>query len=315
MTKKVLLFRDFQGFTGGHLKVWHYHQHLLRHPAFDPVIHFSRQSLWVDSNPWLGMRDEVLEDLDGFQPDILFLAGMDWLMAEPILARFPEIPVINLIQHVRHANPTLPLYGFLKNKATRICVSEEVKEAILATGQVAGDVHAIPNGLDMGELDAVARVDERDIDLLIAGNKHPVFARKVYENCRGRGLKLVLLDSKLLRHEFLSYLARAKTTLFLPKKTEGFYLPALEGMALGSLVICPDCIGNRSFCLPDANAFRPAYGMEAILHAIDRAIDLAADTRAGMLAEARRTAAAHTLIGERERFYSVLDQLAEDRVI
>ena len=35
-------------------------------------------------------------------------------------------------------------------------------------------------------------------------------------------------------------------TLFLPNQREGVYIPGLEGMALGTLVVCPDCVGNRS---------------------------------------------------------------------
>jgi len=53
--------------------------------------------------------------------------------------------------------------------------------------------------------------------------------------------------------------------VFLPnqKEGEGFYLPALEGMAVGTLVIFPDCIGNRSFCLSGYNCFRPDYTTES----------------------------------------------------
>ena len=52
---------------------------------------------------------------------------------------------------------------------------------------------------------------------------------------------------------------------------EGFYLPALEAMALGSLVICPDCIGNRSFCLPGRNCFRPNYDLNSVIDSVQSA--------------------------------------------
>jgi glycosyltransferase involved in cell wall biosynthesis len=53
----------------------------------------------------------------------------------------------------------------------------------------------------------------------------------------------------------LNWINQAKITVFLPyRDIEGFYMPALEGMALGTLVVCPDCIGNRSFCLPGYNS-------------------------------------------------------------
>ena len=68
-----------------------------------------------------------------------------------------------------------------------------------------------------------------------------------------------MLTEHVPRDEFLDAMRRARVTLFLPNEEEGFYLPALEGMALGTIVVCPDCVGNRSFCLPGVNAFRPDY--------------------------------------------------------
>ena len=49
-------------------------------------------------------------------------------------------PVVNLIQHVRHAceNDPLGRQMLLRHSAIRICVSPEVERAILATGQRAG---------------------------------------------------------------------------------------------------------------------------------------------------------------------------------
>ena len=64
-------------------------------------------------------------------------------------------------------------------------------------------------------------------------------------------------------------------TLFLPNETEGFYLPALEGMALGTIVVCPDCVGNRSFCLPQVNAFRPAFHFDDMVQETETALTMA----------------------------------------
>ncbi|MGL4499823.1 MAG: hypothetical protein ACRCU2_12230 [Planktothrix sp.] len=43
-------------------------------------------------------------------------------------------------------------------------------------------------------------------------------------------------------------------------------------MAVGTLVICPDCIGNRSFCLPGYNCWRPDYTVESLLRTIQQAL-------------------------------------------
>ena len=53
-------------------------------------------------------------------------------------------------------------------------------------------------------------------------------------------------------------MARARVTLYLPNRLEGFYIPALEGMALGTLVVCPDSVGNRSYCRDGENCLDAA---------------------------------------------------------
>jgi glycosyltransferase involved in cell wall biosynthesis len=98
-------------------------------------------------------------------------------------------------------------------------------------------------------------------------------------------------------------------TLFLPGSTEGFYLPALEGMAMGTVVVCPDCIGNRSFCLPGVNALRPAYDDTEVLEQVEAALALSASAAAGLVAAAGVTAREHALTFERARFHEVLRDL------
>ena len=68
-------------------------------------------------------------------------------------------------------------------------------------------------------------------------------------------------------------------SLFVPNPTEGFFLPALEALALRSVVVCPDVIGNRSFCLDGVNCFRPAFEEEALLGAAEEALGLGVGQR------------------------------------
>jgi len=55
MNKKytVLFHRDFKSFTGGHLKVWDYFQHVNSSENFNAEISFTPQSNW-NNNPWYG---------------------------------------------------------------------------------------------------------------------------------------------------------------------------------------------------------------------------------------------------------------------
>jgi hypothetical protein len=128
MLSRILFFRDFQSCTGGHGKVWDYFCHCLG------------SERWVDA--W-SVRDF----------DALFIAGMDWMELNG-LDLPPDLPVIILIQGIRHADPQLPLRRHLHRRAIRICVSQPVADAILATGGVNGPVRVIPAGLDMPSLPA-----------------------------------------------------------------------------------------------------------------------------------------------------------------
>ena len=90
----------------------------------------------------------------------------------------------------------------------------------------------------------------------------------------------------------------------MPKKKEGegFYLPALQAMALGSIVICRDCIGNRSFCLPGHNCICPKYNTEALLSAFESALELTSTPDSQMLANTKQTVAKYSLFKERQAF-------------
>ena len=135
MKKTILFFRDYQEYTGGHQKVADYFSHLKASSDFDPTIAFSSATKWDIKNPWF---PEYQDQSLAFTPtnyDYTFLAGMDWQVYLPSL-RPQNQPVINLIQHVRHADPAQPMHQFLSERAIRICVSPEVAEAIKARKKV-----------------------------------------------------------------------------------------------------------------------------------------------------------------------------------
>lgn len=307
--KQVLFHRDYLRFQGGHLKVWNYFQHIQSSADFRSDIFFTEQSQWDLSNPW-----HAYPRLSSWQPeeaDILFLAGLDW---QAVLSHHPyqqnrlNIPVVNLIQGLSHANPADVKYPFLREPAIRICVSDEVAQAIEDTGVVNGPIFTIPNGIDLSSLPAPLSCQERDIPVLLVAIKKPELGRQLQALLDDDGV--VLLDSSVPRPQFLDRLSRAKVAVFLPHWQEGFYLPALEGMALRTLVVCPDCIGNRSFCLDGLNCFRPDYHLPALVAAIRQAQGVFEQELAiKFLDEGRRMAAGHGLMQERAQFLAIMQQL------
>ena len=307
--RTVLFYRDYRGFTGGHLKVWHYFNHVRHSNHYQPLIAFSAETVWNDTNPWLPIRHQALPTWDVEQADILFLAGMDWAVLSEAQRRFPPKPVINLIQHVRHADPKEPLYQYVAHRAVRICVSEPVAEALRVTHRVNGPLVTIPNGMDFAELPPSKPWELRDVDLLIVGIKQPDLATEIHSHLKNSDQRVEVLTHPIPRPAFLDLLGNARIALFLPHATEGFYLPALEGFALGTLVICPNCIGNRTFCLPGENCLQPDYNVESLLHATQQTLHMLPEERSSLLEAARNMAWQHSLMQERQSFLDILQQI------
>jgi hypothetical protein len=306
--RTVLFYRNYRTFRGGHLKVWDYFNHVLASPEFTPRIEFGSRSNWDRTNPWWNAREYIVDSARSVRPDVFFVAGRDWLMMDQHPDAGANIPVVNLIQHVRHADPNSNRFQFLNRKAIRVCVSEEVAQALRGTGRLRGPLLVIPDGLDLESLPA-PRGATRDVDVLIVALKQPDLGEELGSRLRQPGRRVDVLSERLYRPDFLSRIQGARTTVFLPNKTEGFYLPALEGMALGTLVVCPDCVGNRSFCLPDHNAFRPDYTFAEIVRAAESALALPPDRAQQIRTNARRTAEAHSLLQERQAFLEVLHNI------
>jgi len=241
------------------------------------------------------------------------MAGLDWRQLSVSQRHSPGRPIINLVQGLVHSEPADERYTYLRHRAVRICVSPEVAEAINETGQVNGPTFVIPNGLSLEGLPAHGRNwEEREIDLCIAGGKNPYLARELAAWAATAGWRVRLIDALQPRDTFLNSLGEAKVTLFLPLAKEGFYLPPLEGMALGTLVVCPDCIGNRSFCLSGENCLRPTYQTGAIQEAIRTAFELGPADRSLLCAGARDTVAKHDIGHECSQFQEILENI--DRI-
>ncbi|MFZ1568886.1 MAG: glycosyltransferase family 4 protein [Thiolinea sp.] len=306
----VLFHRDYLRFQGGHLKVFHYFSHLQATDIYQSRVYFTPTSVQDNSNPW-----QKIKSLNVWQPetaDILFLAGLDWgavLNHPAYLARKDKIPVINLIQGLSHADPKDLKFKFLRERAIRICVSQQVTDAIQATGQVNGPIFTIPNGIDLSSLPQVLDDAKKNIDLLIVAIKKPQLGLDLEQQLKNKYVTIKTIGSLLPRAEFLSLLNQAKQVLCLPHVAEGFYLPALEAMALGAIVICPDCIGNRSFCLDQHTCLLPNYEIKDILQALDRANALTEQQRQMMIKNAKQQIQMHSLEQEAQQFLAIMRDL------
>ena len=312
----VWFYRDYRRLSGGHVKHAHYFDHVQRAQGFAPKLTLAggtlseslereRQELWPVPTAALAAR---------WAPapcDLLFLAGTDWRYLEEAGLDHLTNPRVNLIQHVRHAHVGSELYGYLRLRAIRVCVSAEVADAIVATGRTNGPVLTIANGTD-----AVSDVVKQpnggrpeqngQPTILLVGYKRPALAAALSERLNEAGAAHQALTDFLPRPAFLDLLAHSDVAICLPHDQEGFYLPALEAMAFGCVTITLDCIGNRSFCRHGRNCLVAADDVDALEQATHAALHMRDDERQRLLTEARQTVAAHSLKAERSRFQAVL---------
>ena len=277
------------------------------------LVRFSPDSVWDATNPWGTVQDSIVADDADPDFDVVFVSGTDWrrLIPEEQRPAYAK-PVINLIQHVKHAceNDALGRQKLLRHKAIRICVSAEVEHAILATGRVRGPVFTIPDAIDVAEVERLAAAPRRDVDVLVAASKRPELGAAIAGALRESGHTVCLSDRRIARSELIALMGRARISVLLPNPKEGFYLPAVEGMAAGTVVVCPDCVGNRSYCTDGENCFRPPYDEQAIVAAAAAALR-SEPARDAMVAAGRTTAQAHDLAFERREFLAILDRAAE----
>jgi hypothetical protein len=304
--RTLLAHRDYRGYTGGHGKFLDYLAHVQAHPAWQVRLHLSPASPDAD-NPFLHLPMEA--DWRPAQADALLLGGMDWSMLEGEAMRASQ-PIINLVQHVRHADEGSTLRSFLSRHAIRVCVSSAVADAILATGEVAGPVHVIPAAVDLAMLtDIGARTPMRH-GVFIDAVKQTALGREVAERLRVADVAVDLLTERLPRFEYLRRMAAADVVVTLPDRVEGFYLPGLEAMAMGRALVQYDCVGSRDYLDAERNALVPAVAAESVAAAALRLhADAALRTRISHAGQA--TAQRFNLETERRQVHALLDAMDE----
>ncbi|OJX75883.1 glycosyltransferase [Magnetospirillum sp. 64-120] len=271
MPQSMLFVRDFRHMTGGHLKFSHYLDYAAASGLVRPWLYLSEgsadpQGLFAAA----GVR-RVRRPVDA---DSYFVAGLDWGVLDWAGVETRGKPVINLVQHVRHANPDDPRYPYLSRPALRICPSQEVADALRVTGRVNGEIVVIPYGIDVLDAERPA-IRPQPGRVFIGGLKNPAVAELVARHLQPP-LRVDLCNEQTPRGAYLERLAGAALCVLLPTPTEGYFLPAIEAMVLGVPVVTVDCVGNRSFCRHEQSCLIADYDVDSLVAAALRLADDAA---------------------------------------
>jgi glycosyltransferase involved in cell wall biosynthesis len=292
-------------------------EHIKASESFVPQVYFNPETVWSDNpgNHWLPYKDAGLANWDIQPTDLLFFAGHDWKILPPEVAAAPPVPIINITQP-RHTRPEDPRHTFLQYPAIRIAKSSLGKK-ILEDFGVNGPVYLIPDAIDFSQLPPPPT--SPDLDVLIVGLKNPDLATRLYKKLQWKNRwqrknwKIaVQLPPKLpTRADFLALVNRAKIVVFLPldaeRGAEGFYLPALEAMAMSKLVICPFAVGNIDFCIPDNTCLQPEYNERALRKAVVSALGMDSAAQQQLIQAGKVIAANHDIKLEKERLLKLLE--------
>jgi glycosyltransferase involved in cell wall biosynthesis len=298
--------------SGGCIKVRDYYHHACNAVGFKTNVYLPQDAVWDESNPWWLDKYKIMTEHRPDLADVLFISGLGWDRFIPTEYKTNSpIPIIYLVQGLFKLNPEYPHYQHFNHKAIRICVSQVITEELEQRNiSVNGPVFTISNCIDIKQLPEPLSFQNKDIELLIIGLKNPVQAeelsRRLSSFCCG---KLLVITQRLPQKEFISLVNRARHTVFLPATEEGFYLPALEGMALETLVICPDVGGNRDFCRANYNCLLPSYQINDIQQTIISALSFSKTQRQLLLENAKVTVQQHALEKERSAFLDILYNL------
>ena len=299
----MLFLRQFPYFLGGHLKVFDYLGHVARSGRFDPLLYLTPDS--IDASAFVPESVRVVaEPVDA---DAYFIAGANWRFLDAAGVKTDGRMVVNLLQGFRHLDADVHS-AYLERAAIRICVSEPLAQAVRASERVNGPVIAIPNGIDLDYVGAFA-ANVKQARIFIAGNKNAVMARELAAQLESLGLAVDVCIEMVPRDEFLDRLSRCAVTIALPHESEGFYLPAIEAMAAGSVLVIPCTPGPAAYCRGAENCVMTEYAVAAMAAA---ARDLLGDgaRRDALRVRAAQTAALHTLERERSAFYDALYRFA-----
>lgn len=251
-------------------------------------------------------------------PDDLFLFSIptdyDRVLKNLPRGASPE-RMIHLVQNTRHANPWW-MGGYpmrvLTRPASRITTSPAVTEAIrpwvdprslLRTVLIGHDLDVFRHEREGGFGDGPIRV----LHTTWKSEVGDAVARALADDPR---FEFRAVRGTTSWAELRDHYAWSDVFLSTPNRQEGTYLPGLEAMAAGSLVVTPDVGGNMDYCRPDDNCLLVGFGdVEGYARALRELADAPADRVAQLRKAAYDVTADFGLDREREGFAAFLEEL------
>jgi hypothetical protein len=312
--------------VGGVIKLMDYVQHardtghdavIVVHQRFDPEAPLFTQPRFRDFQSWgvpiVPWSDMRMRDGDFY----VFSWPPTFSAVEHFLPWMKTERVIHIIQGIRHTYPEfLDGYGLrlLSRPMTRIAISDHVRSAIAPHVNISSILRTIPLAHPTDFFDR--RRSERDWHDPIR------VAYTTWKSDAGVAVERELADDP--RFEFRSIRSHvewqvvremyhwADVFLCCPRIQEGFHLPGLEAMAAQCIVVTPDVLGNREYCLFGTNCIEVEWSkVESYKAALHRIAAMRVAERMALRTAGATTAGSRQLTAERTAFAALLAELQE----
>jgi hypothetical protein len=327
VTGRLFVFSPTYRPVGGVVKLFDYARHGLD-LGIEPVFCIPERArsdvplLQIERFRPLG-PDAGVEHVEGYSVGIGpgDLVVFSWPPQYEVIAprldrRTPAERVIHLIQNVRHADPGFQAghaRRLLARPMARISTNEIVAAAIRPYVHPDSIHEVVPIGHDVGFFRA-----ERSSG--IPTGRPLRVAYTTWKSRLGDRLAAALAGSgttvfRRIGHEagwdeLRDLYAWSDVFLGTPIAQEGSYLPALEAMAAGAIVVVPPAGGNLAYCRFGENCLEAAFeDDDSYLAAIDEIRSMSAERIDRIRAAAAATAAAHDLDAERSGFSAVVARI------
>lgn len=294
--KSISFIRQYHGYTGGHQKVRDYISHFLSF-GWSPSLFLNKTAVTnkdlFDNIPHVYYQERYMPE----DSDIVFLAGMDW--ERYLQQESTNRKIINLIQHVRHADPNQALFKYLKEPAIRLCVSEAVRDAILPHAN--GPCYVIKMGHILEPMQY-----KKDWDIYILANKQAELGSELTNWFRTLGYRVLVHTSTQEHRQVIEAMASSRLTVALPHETEGFYLPGIEAMYYSNMAVVPYCVANKEYFSRYSNLMMPNYSFDNIRLAALSALKKSRQNNIFRRYIGRRIAVSYSLENERKQLANIL---------
>lgn len=265
------LFLNNPGSSGGHLKVLDYAVHAAE-LGFEVNVVFKDENPNQNSiffrKPYFRRSRASINfcTANTFRPStqetILFSLPSDWKWIEKLFAGALESQrVIHLIQNTRHSNHYFQ-EGFaralLAKNFFRICITNQVRDSILPyveNDRTETVIHGFdtrhfePNAFSLEKKGLRVCVNEFKSDI---GSQVFTALRKSHPK-----LRLVKIKKGASWGKIKQQLSKSDVFLGSPDPQEGLYLPGLEAMSSGCLLIQPDAGGTALYSRHKVTSIEP----------------------------------------------------------